>query len=83
MSNRTIYCIQHCSELDQIFSEFQLKNIPYLALTGDLWFVFSEDLGNDWPHYTRVVYKIHKGTQQDHAGNFPCTFIKHSYNCPV
>ena len=27
------------------------KDTPYLALTGELWAVFSEDFGENWPRY--------------------------------
>ena len=26
------------------------KHTPYLALMGELWGVFCEDLGENWPH---------------------------------
>ena len=32
------------------------KDNPYLPLTGELWVVFCEDLGENWPRY--------KGTAQ-------------------
>ena len=36
-------------------SDFKITtHTPYLALTGELWDVYCEDLGDTWPH--------HKGT---------------------
>ena len=33
-------------------SEFvSAKDTPYLALTGELWGVFCEDFGENWPCY--------------------------------
>ena len=31
------------------------NDIPYLALTGKLWGVFCEDLGENWPNYNGTV----------------------------
>ena len=34
-------------------SDFKLTpDIPYLALAVELWFVFCENLGENWPRYT-------------------------------
>ena len=32
-------------------SEVITKDTPYLPLTGELWGVFCEDLGENWPRY--------------------------------
>ena len=31
------------------------KDTTYLALTGELWCVFCEDLGENWPRYKRTA----------------------------
>ena len=37
--------------------EFVLtKDTPYLALTGELWSVYWEDLGENWLHYNGTPY---------------------------
>ena len=39
-----------------INQEFEpTKYIPYLALTGELWDVFCEDLGGNWPCYNSTA----------------------------
>ena len=33
---------------------------PYLALTGELWGVYCEDLGKNWPRYSgTALYRVH------------------------
>ena len=40
--------------------EFVLtKDTPYLALTGELWSVYCEDLGENWLHYNGIT--LYKG----------------------
>ena len=43
---------------DVIFS----KDTPYLALTGELWDVFCEDLGDNWLRYNGTALYIESGT---------------------
>ena len=32
---------------------------PYLALTGELWVVYFEDFGENWPRYNgTVLYRV-------------------------
>ena len=31
---------------------------PYLALQGDLWGVYCEDLGENWPRYNRIALYV-------------------------
>ena len=38
-------------EAEYISESEPTKYIPYLALTGELWDVFYEDLGENWPRY--------------------------------
>ena len=40
---------EHASEV--IFS----KDAPYLALTGELWGVFCDDVGENWPCYNGIA----------------------------
>ena len=36
----------------ELKADFKLtKDIPYRALTGELWGVYCEDLGENWPRY--------------------------------
>ena len=47
---KPLYCIQYYSDWDRTKSEVELtKDAPYLALTGELWGVFCEDLDENWP----------------------------------
>ena len=40
-------------------SDFKLTtNTPYLALTGELWGVYREDLGENWPRYNDTALYI-------------------------
>ena len=37
-------------------SDFKLTtNIPYLALTGELWGVYCKNLGENWPRYNSTA----------------------------
>ena len=52
------------------------KYIPYLALTGELWDVFCEDLGENWLRYNgTALYCDDSGTWASAAArqalNFP------------
>ena len=40
---------------------------PYLALTGKLWSVYCEDLGENWPRYngTALYYYVHHAFMYD------------------
>ena len=31
---------------------------PYLALTGELWVIYCEDLGKDWPRYNGTALYV-------------------------
>ena len=44
-------------------SEFEpTKYIPYLALPGELWYVFYKDFEENWPHYNgTALYNIFQG----------------------
>ena len=33
-------------------------DIPYLALTGELWGAFCEDLGENWPRYKGTAHTL-------------------------
>ena len=35
------------------------KYIPYLDLTGELWVVFCENLGENWPRYNCIYISYH------------------------
>ena len=37
------------------------EDIPYLALTGELWGVFCEHLGENWPHYNGTALYVLTG----------------------
>ena len=40
-------------------SEFEYtKDTTYLAITGELWGVFCEDFGENWPRYNGTVLYI-------------------------
>ena len=34
------------------------KDTPYLALTGELWGVFCEDFGENWPRYNGTALYV-------------------------
>ena len=42
-------------------SGFKLTtDTPYLALTGEIWYVYCGDLGENWPHYNgTALYMYH------------------------
>ena len=41
-------------------SHFKLTtDTPYLALTGELWGVYCEDLGENWPRYSGTALYNH------------------------
>ena len=45
-SNIKLYCKQQCSDWDRNWPEVEItKDTPYLALTGEIWSVYCEDLG--------------------------------------
>ena len=37
------------------------KDTPYLALTGEIWAVFCEDSGENWPRYKGTALKLAPG----------------------
>ena len=39
------------TEAKYAFDIILTKDTSYLALKGDLWAVFCEDLGENWPRY--------------------------------
>ena len=40
-------------------SDFKLTtDIPYLTLTGKLWGVYCEDLGETWQHYNDTTQYV-------------------------
>ena len=47
-----LYFIQYCSNWVRTWPQVELtKETPYLALTGELWGVVCEELGENWPRY--------------------------------
>ena len=53
-SNITRYCIHHCSDRGRIW----IRDASHLALTGDLWCVFCQNFGENWPHYNGTILYI-------------------------
>ena len=53
LSNNTRYFKRKYSEQGKIKPEFVLtRYIPYLAIMGELWSVYCDDLGENLPRYT-------------------------------
>ena len=64
-SNITWYCTQHSGTEAEYQSKAEpTKDTPYLALTGELWGVFRELFGENWPHYggTALYWPYHNCT---------------------
>ena len=36
------------------------RDTPYLALTGELWGVYCEDLGENWPRYNGTALYMYQ-----------------------
>ena len=52
LSDLSPYCIRHCDDSGRTCIRFQpRKGTPHRALTGELWGVYCEDLGENWPRY--------------------------------
>ena len=50
--NFSRYYIRHCDNSGGMWINFRITtDTPYLALTGELWSVYCEDLGENWPRY--------------------------------
>ena len=49
--NITWFSIWFDNEVKYASEVIFTKDTPYLALTGELWGVFCEDLGENWPRY--------------------------------
>ena len=39
------------------------KDTPYIAITGELWGVFYEDLGENWPLYNDIALYLNHYTK--------------------
>ena len=51
-SNMAWYCTRHCRNGGRIsIRVWATKDTPYFALTGELWDVFCEYIGEIWPRY--------------------------------
>ena len=61
--------------LKQNINQCQITNYtPYLALTGELWGVFWEDLIENWPHYKGTALYVSLM-----APSLPCGRISNAY----
>ena len=58
-SNIIRFCTQHnsCWSRTNIRANNH-KGIPYLALTGELWGVYCDDLGKNWPRYNGTALYV-------------------------
>ena len=57
--NITRYCIHHCSDRAEYESEIKsTKDTPYLALTGDLWYDFCENFGDNCLCYNSTTLYV-------------------------
>ena len=60
-SNITWYCIHHFSDWGRIYIRISILKkhpTPYLALAGELWGVFSDDFGENWPRYNDTALYV-------------------------
>ena len=67
-SNISTYCIYHCRNWGIISIRAEpTKDIPYLALTGELWGAFREYFWKNWPRYNGTALYI--GNPRSHSSS--------------
>ena len=57
-SNLSRYYTRHCHNSGRRSDIRITRNIPYLALTGELWGVYCEDFCENWPRYNGNAFYI-------------------------
>ena len=58
------YCIHHGSDWGKVWTRVEpTKYIPYLTLRGELWDVFCENLGENWPRYNGTARYVDDNTR--------------------
>ena len=58
-----IYTYIHKKIHQQMSPSSFIKDIPYLALTGELWVVFYEDFPESWPRYNDTALYLLTGSE--------------------